>query len=398
MQQNLTVIIGGGAAGICAAIATAQRGCPVIICEKTQYLGKKILATGNGRCNLLNDDLNEHHFNLAARSLVRSVFDRYGKTDILNFFKNLGVEVYSQDGRIFPLTNQAASVLKALELELKRLGVPVEYGFDCNAVTKTSASLVVSSRSGKRIECTKIILAGGGKTYPSFGADGSAFSLARQLGHTIVEPVPSAVPLVLKDNLCHQLQGQRIFASAQTVINGKPGEPVSGELLFTKYGLSGTCILDVSREISVALNRDNYNDIELSVDLVPFMDGPALCLELERRLNLGLQPEDMLTGILPNKFGPALQELFAPLRNLETVVRSIKDRRFKVSGTRGWNEAEFTSGGIAVSEVNENTLESRLFPGVYFAGEVLDVDGRRGGYNLAWAWASGMAAGDLQAS
>ncbi len=392
MQNNLTVIIGGGAAGICAAISTARRGESVVICEKTPFLGKKILATGNGRCNLLNDTLGETFYNTAAHDLVKSVFNRCGKAEILNFFKGLGLEIYSQDGRIFPRTNQAASVLKVLELELKRLSVPVEYGFDCDSVIKTSNGLTVSPKSGKKIECVKVIIAGGGKTYPSFGADGSAFTLARQLSHTIIEPVPSAVPLVIKDNLCHLLQGQRIFASARSVINDQSGKPVSGELLFTKYGLSGTCILDISEAVSVAINRQHQTDVDVAVDLAPFMDETALKDELKKRRKMNVPSEDMLAGILPNKFGGAFKEVFEQ-GNLDLAVRSIKDRRFKVSGTRGWNEAEFTSGGIAVDEVKLGTLESKLVEGVHFAGEVLDVNGHRGGYNLGWAWASGVVAG-----
>ncbi len=392
MQNNLTVIIGGGAAGICAAISTARRGESVVICEKTPFLGKKILATGNGRCNLLNDTLGETFYNTAAHDLVKSVFNRCGKAEILNFFKGLGLEIYSQDGRIFPRTNQAASVLKVLELELKRLSVPVEYGFDCDSVIKTSNGLTVSPKSGKKIECVKVIIAGGGKTYPSFGADGSAFTLARQLSHTIIEPVPSAVPLVIKDNLCHLLQGQRIFASARSVINDQSGKPVSGELLFTKYGLSGTCILDISEAVSVAINRQHQTDVDVAVDLAPFMDETALKDELKKRRKMNVPSEDMLAGILPNKFGGAFKEVFEQ-GNLDLAVRSIKGRRFKVSGTRGWNEAEFTSGGIAVDEVKLGTLESKLVEGVHFAGEVLDVNGHRGGYNLGWAWASGVVAG-----
>ncbi|AKG52764.1 NAD(FAD)-utilizing dehydrogenase [Dehalogenimonas sp. WBC-2] len=393
MEKDLTVIIGGGAAGICAAISTVRRGGQAVICEKTSFLGKKILATGNGRCNLLNDDLSETHYNAAARVLVRSVFDRFGKAAILDFFKSLGLETYSQDGRIFPRTNQAASVLKLLEMELKRLNVPVEYGFDCDGVVRSGRGLMVTSKSGKRLGCRKVIIAGGGKTYPAFGADGGAFTLARQLGHTIVEPVPSAVPLVIKDNLCHMLQGQRIFASARSVVNGKPGEAVSGELLFTKYGLSGTCVFDISEAVSVAINRQHQTDVEVAVDMVPFMDEVPLTKELDRRRKMKVSPEDMLTGILPNKFGLVLKEHFEQ-NNLNIAVRSLKNRHFKVSGTRGWNEAEFTSGGVTVDEIKPGTLESKLTEGVYFAGEVLDVDGGRGGYNLGWAWASGVVAGN----
>ena len=167
---------------------------------------------------------------------------------------------------------------------------------------------------------------------------------------------------------------------------------VEGDLLFTKYGLSGTCILDISEDISIALNRYRRTDIWVTVDLVPFMDDEELRQELGRRVEAKWPVDQMLTGLLPNKFGPALKDVFEK-SDIETAVRVIKNRRFKVSGTRGWNEAEFTSGGVNTGEIKPGTLESRLQPGLYFAGEVLDVTGKRGGYNLGWAWASGLAAG-----
>jgi predicted Rossmann fold flavoprotein len=162
--------------------------------------------------------------------------------------------------------------------------------------------------------------------------------------------------------------------------------------LFTKYGLSGTCILDVSESVSVALNREHQTKVYVSLDLVPFMDSIHLNDELERRRKAGWLPEEMLTGILPLKLCQALQDVFGE-NNLDKSVKRLKNWRFEVSGTRGWNEAEFTSGGVNVNEVKPLTLESKLKPGVYLAGEILDVNGRRGGYNLGWAWASGLAAG-----
>ena len=391
MKGFNTVVIGGGAAGILAAISAARRGEPVVICEKTAYLGKKILATGNGRCNLLNDDLDERHYNPAARTLVRSVFDSFDKTAMLEFFRGLGLELYSDDGRIFPRTNQAASVLKVLELELSRLRVPVNFNFDCAAISPSKSGFIVSSKAGDKIDCRKVIVTGGGKTYPAFGADGSGYDIAHKLGHTIVEPVPVAVPLVVKDPLCHLLQGQKIFAAARSVINGEACSEVAGELLFTKYGLSGTCILDVSEAISIALGRHHKTQVLVAVDMVPFMAEAELKAELKRRWNRG-SAADMLVGILPNKFGPALQTLFEN-GTIDQAVESLKHRLFRVLDTRGWNEAEFTAGGVNVSEVALGTLESKLKKGVYFAGEVLDVNGERGGYNLAWAWASGWVAG-----
>lgn len=192
--------------------------------------------------------------------------------------------------------------------------------------------------------------------------------------------------------MCHTLQGQRISASARSVIDGVAGDEARGELLFTKYGLSGTCILDVSEAISIALSRDHMKSVQVSVDLVPFMDNAELKAELARRHGLGWTPEEMLTGLLPNKISTALKDIFQQ-NNLDVAVRTLKERRFKVAGTRGWNEAEFTAGGIDVNEIRLGTLESKLRKGIYFAGEVLDVNGRRGGYNLAWAWASGFVAG-----
>ena len=252
MRKYSTVIIGGGAAGYLAAISGGRRGESVIICEKMSRMGKKILASGDGRCNLLNDTLDETSYNVAARDLVRSVFDRFGKRQILDFFKGLGLETCSKEGRIFPVTNQAASVLKVLEMELRRLSIAVEYNFDCSGLSFSEGKIIVASKSGQAIECHKTIIAGGGRTYPAFGSDGNAYEIAKSIGHSIIAPVPAAVPLVTKDNLCQTLQGQKIFATAKIIVEGKEESQAGGELLFTKYGLSGTCILDISEMVSVA--------------------------------------------------------------------------------------------------------------------------------------------------
>jgi predicted Rossmann fold flavoprotein len=392
MLKYSTVVIGGGAAGICAAINQARQGATIVICEKMPQIGKKILASGDGRCNLLNDDLSESHYNPVARELVHTIFAQFNKSTILDFFQGLGLRTFSREGRIFPITNQAASVLKVLQLELNRLAVPVEFNFNCAGISHSGNSFLIKSEAGQKIECRKLIITGGGKTYPAFGSDGSTFELARQLGHTIEEPVPAVVPLLVKDNLCQVMQGQRIFAAARSVIAGRYGEEAQGELLFTKYGLSGTCILDVSEEISIAINRHQRTDVFVSVDMVPFMDHTELKFELEKRNREKWPVDEMLAGILPNKFGVALRDLLEE-HDFENIVNSLKDRRFKVNGTRGWNEAEFTSGGVDVNQINPVTLESRIHSGIYFAGEVLDVNGCRGGYNLGWAWASGLVAG-----
>jgi predicted Rossmann fold flavoprotein len=393
VKNTSTAVIGGGAAGICAAISAARRGESVIICEKTPQLGKKILASGNGRCNLLNEKFNESFFNPAARGLVESILAQFGKRELLDFFSNLGLEVYSREDRIFPITNQAASVLRVLEMEITRLSVPVNFSFDCCNISMSPNHFQLNSRDGRSIECRKVIITGGGKTYPAYGSDGSTFELARKLGHKIIPPVPSVVPLLVKDRLCQILQGQRIMSEARTVIDNKEGVRVNGELLFTRYGLSGTCILDISEEISIAMNRHHKTNVFVTIDFVPSLGFELLRNELEKRKRGHWPAEDMLVGILPNKIASALKTIFEN-NDIQSSVSLLKDWRFQVSGTRGWNEAEFTSGGIDVSEVHSGTLESKLVKGVYFAGEVLDVNGKRGGYNLGWAWASGYVAGE----
>ena len=260
MQEYDTIVIGGGAAGICAAISAARCGQKVIICEKSGQIGKKILATGNGRCNLLNETLNETYYNASARELVKTIFGQFGKDQILKFFADLGLQVFAKEGRIFPTSNQASSVLKVLDLELQRLAVPVQLEFNCSRLEFSGHAIHVVSTDGKKVKGQKVVLSGGGKTYPAYGADGSAFALAVNAGHKLIEPVPAVVPLLVKDPLCVSLQGQRIKASARTIIHGETFGPVEGELLFTQYGLSGTCILDISEIISIAINREKQNE------------------------------------------------------------------------------------------------------------------------------------------
>lgn len=376
-----TVVVGGGASGIVAAISAKRKGRSVVICERMGGLGKKILASGNGRCNLANTNFNESFYNQSAGELVKSVFSKFGKDRIDGFFKELGLETYSEGGRIFPITNQSTTVLKILEMELRRLSIPVELNFDVMSVSDSNGAFLISSRANKKLTGSAIILAGGGKSYPALGSDGNAYGLARHFGHSIVEPVPSAVPITVKDPLCHQLQGQKIFAKTKCVIGGEIACEADGDLLFTKYGLSGHAIIDLSESISIAINRDKKKDVFVEIDMVPFMTKEELKSELDKRKGKGLSQAETLVGILPNKFSLALEDL-----------SNLKERRFKVTGTRGWNEAYVTAGGVDADEVNVN-LESKLKKGLYLAGEILDVNGRRGGYSLAWAWASGFVAG-----
>jgi len=393
MAQHDVIIIGGGAAGMMAAIVARRRGASVLLCEKMPKLGKKLLITGAGRCNLSNDVLDASFYNPGSQALVRSVLDQFGKEAILGFFKELGLATYADEaGRVFPVTNQAASALKVLEMELERLKVTVDLGCEIKNIHVGKNGFEISAGSGERETGRKLLLCAGGKSYPALGADGNGYALAAAFGHRIVEPVPSTVPLLVKDPWCHALQGQKLRVSVTSRVCGKEVRTASGELLFTQYGLSGTAILDVSDEISVALNRNHETNVSVVVDLVPFMDEKELASELSGKLAKGIPRENLVEGLLPHKFSGLLRGmLHGP--DAAVIARLLKCKEFKVIGTRGWNEAEFTAGGIPTEEVDPLTLESKLRKGLYFAGEVLDVQGRRGGYHLAWAWASGAVAG-----
>ncbi|MGE5308410.1 MAG: aminoacetone oxidase family FAD-binding enzyme [Deltaproteobacteria bacterium] len=390
------VIIGAGAAGMSAAISCRKRSGNVLLVERLSKPGKKVLASGGGRCNLLNVRFDADSYNREAAGLVSSVFSVFTRERVLDFLKGLGLQIYADGERMFPVTNQAATVVRAFELELERLGVPVEYNFEVAAIRPSDKGLCLSDSSGKSLECSAAIVCGGGRSYPALGSNGSCYRLAQSLGHRIVEPVPSCVALLAHDKLCHHLQGQKINASVSCVVDGNRRARAEGELIFTQYGLSGTAVLDVSAEASVALNREKKKDVRLDVDLVPFMERGALESLLQERIDRKGSPEDLLVGILPNKFGPAMADLLRS-RSPSKIASTLKERKFTVTGTRGWNEAEFTRGGVAASEIEPLTLRSKLADNVYFCGEVLDVDGRRGGFNLAWAWASGMAAGEAVA-
>ena len=397
-------VVGGGAAGLVAAVSGARRGAAVTVLERLPQAGKKLLATGGGRCNLLNENLAAPAFTSSDPGLVASILDRFGKMEIRAFYETLGLRLQTEeDGRVYPVTNQASSVLKVLELEAGRLGIPVESGFEASGLTASSGGFSVASAAGRTVEARAIILAGGGKSYPSLGSNGSCYALAGRFGHSLVPPVPSAVPLLAKDGMCHFLQGQKLKARIANLIDGRVGRTAEGELLFTQYGLSGTASLDVSESLSIAINREGKKDTAVIVDLVPFMSEEDLAAELSRRMEAGWTTKDLGSGLLPEKFALVMPQFVrdagassgkgSRAGAARSLAGALKARKFAVQGTRGWNEAEFTSGGVDAREVKPRNLESKLRRGLYFAGEVLDVQGGRGGYNLAWAWASGFVAG-----
>jgi len=394
-------VVGGGAAGLVAAISAARRGGAVVVGDRMPRLGKKILITGGGRCNLLNEDLSARSFTSTSGDLVTSILGRFGKEDIRDFFLSLGLGMYSEGSRVFPITNQASSVLRVLEMEIRRLGVAVELNFEASRIERAGPLYSIAAADGRKLDARSVILAGGGKGYPALGSNGSCYELARKLGHGIVPPVPSAVPLIVRDKMCHLLQGQKVRTRAAARIGPETSETADGEVLFAPYGLSGTAVLDVSESLSVAINRYGKTDASIVLDLVPFLTREALAAEFLKRMKAGWAESDLAAGLLPDKFAALIPGMLPPARErLESAAAALaavlKEKIFRVQGTRSWNEAEFTCGGVDAREIDPRTLESRFRERIYFAGEILDVQGRRGGHNLAWAWASGFIAGLLE--
>ena len=426
------VIIGGGAAGIMAAIS-AKRSNPelsVCIIDRTFALGRKILVCGAGRCNITNIHLNEEvdsRYYGATKSFISSIFSQFGYIDIVHFFSEIGVDVYTERktdiGKVFPVTDQAKTITAVLENELNALGIKIFLNTEVTSIEKADSFNIKtrgveltdrqkkeygdsSDDTPKEFSSKYLILSAGGKTYPALGSNGSGYDLAMKFGHKIIEVVPSALPLVLYKNIFKGISGLKMDIEVTSVIGGVEIKKSSDDVMFTDYGLSGPAILNISREISIELNRTSTKKRKCEIKL-NFFPGKTveevkniLNDRWVRRPNLTLTKS--LIGIFPNRiceflgtyvgYGDVIvNEL--NINQKEKVFEVLTSLTVEVSETRSWNEAEFTAGGIDTNDVKEQTLESKLIPGLYFAGEILDVDGDVGGFNLSWAWASGFVAG-----
>jgi hypothetical protein len=404
------------------AAISAARAHPeynVAIIDRTFALGRKILVCGAGRCNITNINLGksvEDRYYGSDPQFIKSVFDQFGYQEIVNFFTDLGIELYverkSEIGKLFPVTNQAHTVTALLDDELDRLKIKSFLNTEVTEVTRSEGKFKVSARnladnSETEFNSEYLILSAGGKTYPALGANGSGYELARKLGHKIIEPVPSALPLEGKSELSQDLQGVRMELQVTSFIGGNKIKSSTDEVMFTKYGLSGPAVLNVSREISIRINREHAADCEVELNFFPGLSTEQILAKFEARWGKRQDQtlEKSLFGIFPNKIPPVLLKLlgFDPLQSVGTLsadqklklVGALGSYRIKITATRGWNEAEFTAGGIDTTEVKQTTLESELVPQLYFCGEILNVDGDVGGFNLSWAWSSGWAAGKL---
>ena len=399
------VVIGGGAAGMMAAISAAERGASVRLLEPNERLGKKLNITGKGRCNVTNNCPLEElmaHIPRNGRFLY-SALTRFTSADTMTFFREIGVPLKTERGsRVFPQSDCAFDVSGALKRRMERLGVRWEHD---RAVSIIAGDGTVFGVKGEKADypAQGVILATGGLSYPGTGSTGDGYRMASELGHTIVEPQGSLVPLVSDDPCCAQMQGLALKNVQVTVLNEKGKAVFSefGEMLFTHFGVSGPLVLSSSAHLR-DWDKHNYR---LSVDLKPALSEEKLDERLLRDLReqSNRNMDNILLHLLPGSMVPVFCERLDIPPDLKAnslkkeqrraLLREIKHFTISVSGPRPVAEAIITSGGIKVGEVNPNSMESKKVRGLFFAGEILDVDAYTGGFNLQIAWSTGRAAG-----
>ena len=404
------VVVGGGAAGMMAAICAARQGASVTLIERNQKVGRKLYITGKGRCNVTNHCSPEEVRAATPRNgkFLYSALEHTPPAWVEEFFESLGVPLKVERGsRVFPASDKAADIIDALFFELKRLKIPVVNDRVSNICLRDGAVCAVEMGEGRALTgtpCRAAVLATGGVSYPATGSTGDGLWMVEALGHTIVDPKPSLVPLESPDAFCRQMQGLALKNVVLTVKNGKKKTVYQeqGELLFTHFGLSGPLVLSASAHMR-DFEKDQYT---CAIDLKPALDEATLDARLVRELSAGANKDmdNLLGALAPRLLVPVLLERADIPGNKKAHDLTKQERRrllelFKcfpvaVSGPRPVDEAIVTSGGVKVSEVDPKTMMSKKVPGLFFAGELLDVDAYTGGFNLQIAWATGRAAGE----
>jgi predicted Rossmann fold flavoprotein len=406
----------GGPAGMIAAVTASENGNEVTILEKMENIGKKLLITGKGRCNITNSaDMEEFMKNIPENSkFLYSSFNKYTNQDIVSFLKKQGVETkVERGGRIFPVSDKAQDVLEAFKRRLKELKVQIRINFEVAKILTEDGNVTgIEGKNGEKILADKVILATGGKSYPVTGSTGDGYRMAKMLGHTVTELKPSLVPLTTSGNsriLCQQMQGLSLKNVAIKIKNeNKIIYEDFGEMLFTHYGVSGPVILSASAILIRYKNIDELlkeNKIKLYIGLKPALDEEKLDNRILRDFEelKNKQFKNSLDKLLPRKMIEPIITLIgiSPEKRINEItkkerrkiVKVLKNFELTISGFRSIEEAIVTKGGISIKEINPKTMESKIINGLYFAGEIIDLDAFTGGFNLQIAWSTGYSAG-----
>lgn len=413
--MSKVLIVGGGAAGMMAAVTAARQGDEVSLFEKNEKLGKKLFITGKGRCNITNAADIEAFFRAMNSNpkFMYSGFYSFTNDQVIQFFEDLGVQTKIERGdRVFPVSDHSSDVINALSREMKRLGVQiylhsevrellVEEMSDADGTEMTVSGVVLTS--GKKIRGDSVIVTTGGASYPSTGSTGDGYRFAKACGHKVTDLLPALVPMEVKEWYAGELMGLSLRNIEIKITDGKKKlYEEFGEMLFTHYGVTGPVILSAS---SVVGRRLKQKELTLHIDLKPALAEEQLDKRVLRDFesNHNRQFKNAVDGLFPAKLKPVMVELSGIPEEKKVneitkeerlkFVRLIKDFTMTLTSLRGYNEAIITKGGVSVKEIDPGTMESKLVHRLYFAGEVLDLDAMTGGFNLQIAWSTGYLAG-----
>ncbi len=397
------LVIGAGASGMMAAITAARAGKAVCILEKLDKAGKKLLATGNGKCNFTNAHMNADCYH-GEKAFINSVLEQFTVEECLAFFHSIGIYPKERMGYYYPNSEQAASVVNALLGELERLGVKIIFNTQVHQITSVDNGVSVSTNHGSFLS-QRLLIATGLLAGAKLGSDGSMFPLLEAMGHRLNPVLPILCGYYCKGFDFKRISGVRAAAKVAAYVDGSPACEDTGEVQFTDYGLSGIPVFQISHALSKGL--ENGRKVEIRLCVLPQFDRESLIKELEYRKEhfSADSAEALLNGLINQKLSDAYlykahihkDKLISSLQQgeLEKLAEQLLDSSITVTKYRDYEYAQVCTGGIALSEIHWETLESKLVPGVHFAGELLDVDGICGGYNLHFAWASGYLVGNL---
>lgn len=410
-KVNDIAVIGAGAAGLATAIFAGEaenrtRPLRIVVLDGAKAIGAKILVAGGGRCNVTHDVISPADF-FGNRHIIKNVLAAFPVDKTINWFASMGVELKREEtGKLFPVTDRARTILNALLERCRELGVDIHADHrvtNVEPVVDENSHFIVHHSQGMS-RANKVVLATGGRSIPKSGSDGLGYALACRLGHTVTPTVPALVPLLLDDRMFHKgLSGLSQEVELMTVVNGKPTDRRTGNLLWTHFGISGPVVMDASRFWTLAQERGEA--AELEGNFLPGLNQEQVRIwflaEAARHPRRSLVKTLALR--LPGRFADALcrhvdcnpQEAIAQMcrADRDRLVAALTKFAFPIVRNRGWNYAEVTAGGVPLEEINYRTMESKLMPGLYLVGEILDCDGRIGGFNFQWAWATGWLAG-----
>ena len=395
-------IIGAGAAGIVAALSAKEYGVTPVLIEGSERIGQKILSTGNGKCNLSHDNIDADSYYGSGSLRVLDYLKQFGTSDTIDFYGKLGMLTRNRDGYYYPYSEQASTVLDVLRFSLDKAGIPIISNCKISKIIKASHGYTFSS-ADTSFKARKLIITTGGCSAPKTGSDGSGMSVLSRLGVNVVKCMPALVKVKSSASFCKAVDGVRAKGIARLRIDGADTEySDQGEIQFTKDGLSGIPIFNLSRYIAYSLDQNKTVNVRL--DLMPEYTEQELFKIINDKyeyLNYSCTPEILFTGLVNKKIILALLKLIGvkPEEKQELTTKQVskfcyylKNLEYDITDVYGFEQSQVTAGGVDFAEVND-TLEILKYPGIYLAGEILDIDGKCGGYNLQWAWTSGYLAG-----